>query len=335
MSARGSSTYLHLYGPVPSRRLGRSLGVDIVPHKVCSYDCIYCQLGRTTKLTSTPGPLVSAKNVIREIEEWLGKGETADYITFAGSGEPTLNAELGEMVRATKKLTDIPLAVITNGSLLSEPEIREAVSMVDVLVPSLDAGTEGTFRGINRPAPGVSFFEMSEGLVQTAQESGGSIWLETMLVEGVNDSEAELHAMREIVRRICPDRLQINTVERPSRSGDARRVSTETLDRARGILGRSAEVIVDSMAALGDSGQWQQIEDELMRMLSRRPCTLGDIVAVSGRKAHELAKHLHRLVQQGLIEQIGDVDPYYGCVTGGQDGRGSDHRPADAGRAVQ
>lgn len=306
----------HLYGPVPSRRLGRSLGVDIVPHKVCSYDCIYCQLGRTTRLISKPERLVSAADVNRQIERWLEDGGSADYITFAGSGEPTLNAELGEMIRAAKALTDIPVAVITNGSLLSEPEIREAVSMADVLVPSLDAGTERTWRKVNRPAPGISFIEMREGLVQAAQEFAGQFWLEIMLVEGINDSDAELYAMREIVRRICPDKVQINTVERPSRSGKAGRVSDETLIRARDILGGSAEIIT-SGAAPTQERRWRHVEEELMGLLSRRPCRLGDVVAASGRNVHEVTKHLQRLVQEGLIERIGDTDPYYRPVTGG------------------
>lgn len=318
MSADGTHTYRRLYGPVPSRRLGRSLGVDIVPYKVCSYDCIYCQLGRTTRLTSAPQRLVSKNDVIREIEQWLEKGGSADYITFAGSGEPTLNAELGEMIRATKKLTDIPLAVITNGSLLGEAEIREAVSPVDVLLPSLDAGTERAFRAVNRPAPGVSFLEMRDGLVQTPQEFAGEIWLEIMLVAGVNDSDAELHAMREIVRRVCPDKLQINTVERPSKSGDAGRVTDEALKRACEVLGGSAEVISGGAVEPTDSRRWQQVEDELVRMLSRRPCTLGDIVAASGRNVHEVAKYLRRLEQDGRIEHTSDTDPYYRCVNGGQ-----------------
>ncbi|MDI6827876.1 MAG: radical SAM protein [Armatimonadota bacterium] len=309
--------YEHLYGPVPSRRLGRSLGVDIVPYKVCSYDCIYCQLGRTTKLTSTPEQLIDPADVIREIGQWIKQGGTVDYITFAGSGEPTLNAALGEMIKATKKLTDIPLAVITNGSLFSESKIREAVSLVDVLLPSLDAGTEPTFQAINRPACGVSFVSMTEGLVRIAQEYAGQIWLEVMLVRDVNDSESDLHAMREIVRRICPNKLQITTVERPSRSGEARRVSDETLVRAREIFGGSAEIITRNVVPGVDNRRWEQVKEELIQILSRRPCTMGDIVAMSGLNIHEVSKHLQHLMQEGFIEQIGDTDPYYRCVTGG------------------
>lgn len=317
MSTAESTRYRYLYGPVPSRRLGRSLGVDIVPHKVCSYDCIYCQLGRTTRLTCAPQPLVSVGDVIGEIEHWLKEGGTADYITFAGSGEPTLNVDLGRMVTATKKLTGIPVAVITNGSLLGEPEIREAVSMADVLVPSLDAGTESTFRAINRPAAGISFVGMREGLVQSAQEFAKEIWLEVMLVAGVNDSDAELQAIGETVRRVCPDRLQVNTVDRPSRSGDAGRVSDDILARACEILGGRAEVIARGGIAATDQQQWRQTDEELMRMLAVRPCTVDDIIAASGRNVHEVTKHLRRLEQEGLIEHTGDANPYYRCATGG------------------
>jgi len=321
MRAADFAKYRYVYGPVPSRRLGRSLGVDIVPYKVCSYDCIYCQLGRTTRQISTPEQLVRGADVIREIEEWLKQGGTADYITFAGSGEPTLNAELGEMIRAVKKLTSIPTAVLTNGSLLGIPEIRQAVLPVDVLLPSLDAGTERTFRAVNRPAPGIGFPQMVEGLVQTAQEFPGQIWLEIMLVEGVNDSEAEFCAMREIVQRVCPKRVQINAVERPSRSGDARRVSDETLIRACNILGNPAEVITSSMVTSTNGQQWQEIEEELTAILCRRPCTIDDIVAASGRNIREVTKHLQRLVQEGIIEQIGETSPYYRYVIGGEDDR--------------
>jgi len=319
MSAADSDKHHYLYGPVPSRRLGRSLGVDIVPYKVCSYDCIYCQLGRTTKLTSTPERFVSAEDVVRDIEQWLEQNGTADYITFAGSGEPTLNSELGEMIRATKGLTDIPLAVITNGSLLNDPKIREAVLMADVILPSLDAGTEYTFRIINRPAPGVRFEQVIEGLMRTSVEFSGPIWLEVMLVEGVNDSDDEIYAIREIVRHIWPDKLQINTVERPSRSGNASRVSKERLIEVCEIMGEDAEIIASNTAeSVADGQQWQQMESELIRMLSVRPCTVGDIVAASGFNILEVTKCLQKLEQKGIVERVGDIDHYYRYVKGVQ-----------------
>ncbi len=318
MNTRNAGKYRHLYGPVPSRRLGRSLGVDIVPFKVCSYDCVYCQLGRTTDLTATPRSLVSASEVMREIEQWLKSGGTADYITYAGSGEPTLNSDLGEMIRATKMLTSIPSAVITNGSLLSEPDTGAAISMADVLLPSLDAGTEDTFQTVNRPDKTLSFAKMTEGLVRTSKEFPGQVWLEVMLVDGLNDSEAELQAMRDIIQRACPNKLQINTVERPSRSGNVKRVSDQTLTRALDILGETAEVVDSSLPEHIDSQQWREVEEELLQLLSRRPCTAGDIATASGHNIHEVGKYLRRLQNRGVIEQIGDTDPYYRTVAGGQ-----------------
>lgn len=307
----------HLYGPVPSRRLGRSLGVDVVPFKVCSYDCIYCTLGRTTRAVTECEPLVGGNEVVEEIGRWLAQGGTADYITFAGSGEPTLNCHLGDMIRATKTLTSIPLAVITNGSLLGKPEIQKAISNADVLLPSLDAGTEPTFQRVNRPAPGVSFWEMIEGLMKTSREFHGPIWLEIMLVEGVNDSEEELLAMREIIWRISPDKLQINTVERPSRSGDARAVPAAKLADAAGVLRWPAEIVAGKELTTPDGQQWRDAQTELLQMLTRRPCRAGDIVAASGSSVHEVTKLLHSLTQMGLVEKTGDTDPYYRCTDGG------------------
>ena len=227
--------YAHLYGPVPSRRLGRSLGVDIVPFKVCSYDCVYCQLGRTTRLTAEPEELVDADEVMSELERWLAKGNTADYITFAGSGEPTLNSDLGAMISRTRELTDIPSAVITNGALLSDLSVIQGVSEADLIVPSLDAGTEETFRRINRPCEGLTLEMVVEGLRLLRQEFAGAIWLEVMLVRDLNDSDAELAAISAVISGLGPDKVQINTVERPSRSGGVSEVSPETLEKAREI----------------------------------------------------------------------------------------------------
>jgi len=255
---------------------------------------------------------------MREIEQWLKSGGTADYITYAGSGEPTLNSDLGEMIRATKMLTSIPSAVITNGSLLSEPDTGAAISMADVLLPSLDAGTEDTFQTVNRPDKTLSFAKMTEGLVRTSKEFPGQVWLEVMLVDGLNDSEAELQAMRDIIQRACPNKLQINTVERPSRSGNVKRVSDQTLTRALDILGETAEVVDSSLPEHIDSQQWREVEEELLQLLSRRPCTAGDIATASGHNIHEVGKYLRRLQNRGVIEQIGDTDPYYRTVAGGQ-----------------
>ncbi|HUV04744.1 MAG TPA: radical SAM protein [Armatimonadota bacterium] len=304
--------FKHLYGPVPSRRLGRSLGVDIVPYKVCSYDCIYCQLGRTTRLTSKPQVLIRTDDVIRELQKWLADGHTADYITFSGSGEPTLNSELDEMVGKASLLTDIPIAVITNGSLLSEPAVRAAVSCADLLLPSLDAGTEEVFSLVNRPADGIRFHEVIEGLERARQEFAGEFWLEVMLVQNLNDSEAELEAMRRIIDRMQPDKVQINTVERPSRSGEALPVSDALLSKACEILGPCSEVIAPGPITTKADHACESAEDALLDLLGRRPCKLLDITAGTNLHLHEAVKHLRRLMSKGLVISIGAAtDPYY------------------------
>lgn len=301
----------HLYGPVRSRRLGRSLGIDIVPYKVCSYDCVYCQLGRTTRLTSEPCRLLDPGPILDELKAWVDAGGQADYITFSGSGEPTLHSDLGRMIRAAKDMTDIPIALITNGSLLDQDEILDAASAVDVLLPSLDAGTRQVFREVNRPADDIGFDNVIAGLYRAGRELSGKMWLEMMLVDGVNDSLDELGAMRAIINEVRTDKLQINTVERPSRSGDVRRLSREKLAMACRMLGGGAEVVAGQIAGSAGNRVWRQVENEILSLLDRRPCTMDDILAVSGRKPHEILKHIQRLTAEGLVEAVGTVDIYY------------------------
>lgn len=303
--------YRYLYGPVPSRRLGLSLGVDIVPFKVCSYDCIYCQLGRTTHLTVDPAELVDAEAVVSELERWLAEGNTADYITFAGSGEPTLNSDLGEMIERVKQLTEIPIAVITNGSLLSNPRVMDAVSRADVLLPSLDAGTEETLQRVNRPCEGLTFESVVGGLLLLKQEFRGGVWLEVMLVHGMNDSDVELAAIAAIADTMNPDKVQINTVERPSRSGSVSAVSQETLEKACKIFGPVSKVIAHRPVA-SRAHQLGTSKDAMLNLLRRRPCRLSDIVLGTGMHIHEAVKILRSLMADGLVESIGQaVDPYY------------------------
>ncbi|MGB9619764.1 MAG: radical SAM protein [Armatimonadota bacterium] len=320
-----SRNYNHIYGPVSSRRLGRSLGVDIVPFKTCSYDCVYCQLGRTTNLTAEPQALVSAGQVVEEIERWLRSGGQADYITFAGSGEPTLNTELGEMIRLTRELTSVPIAVLTNGSLLMNPEVQEAASSADVILPSLDAGREDTFRSVNRPAEGIDFVDMTEGLVRTAQEARGEIWLEVMLVRGYNDSEVELSAIREIVRRIVPDRVQINTVDRPSASEDVQAVTSDTLSRARKILGCNAEIVAAVKQQPEGAGGLSASETAVLDLLRRRPCTIHGIASSLGLHINEAGKIVHALAVERRVESVRrGRELFYRCAARKRVSRGAE-----------
>ncbi len=203
----------HIFGPVPSRRLGRSLGVDLVPFKTCTYDCIYCQLGRTTCKTHERKEWVPMDAVLEELKQKLATHP--DYITLSGSGEPTLCPRLGEIIERIKAMTSIPVAVLTNGSLLWLKEVRAAVALADVVMPSLDAGDDLLFQTVNRPHPEITFERLVSGLEQFRREFTGQYWLEVMLLAGHTALPAHVQKIAHWVQRIRPDRVQLNTATRP------------------------------------------------------------------------------------------------------------------------
>ena len=207
-----------VYGPVPSRRLGRSLGVGPIPFKTCDYSCVYCQLGRTTHMTNQRKdffPPEELLNEIRRVIEVESSHREIDFVTFVGEGEPTLCKSLGWLIRKTKEIADIPIAVDTNGSLLYREDVRDDLSQADVVMPSLDAGTAETFRRINRPHRGIVFEAVVEGMEKFRQEYDGEMWVEVMLVKGLNDSEEELEAIKSRLSPLEPNRTYINVPIRP------------------------------------------------------------------------------------------------------------------------
>ncbi len=290
--------YRHLYGPVPSRRLGRSLGVDMVPMKTCCLDCIYCQLGPTTVHTDERREYVRVDEVLDELARWLEAGGSADYLTFAGCGEPTLNSELGDAMARARELTDIPVCLLTNGALLWREGVRSAAMQADLMMPSLDAGTEETLQRINRPVEGITLERYIEGLRATVEGFRGEVWLEVMLVAGVNDSDAELEAIDRAIERIHPAQVQINTVVRPAPAGDARRVDNATLVRARVILGPNATVI-SSAWERGAPDSAEHDAAEVLALVGRRPVTLQDVAHGLGMHPNEASKYLAHLVGEG------------------------------------
>jgi len=199
-----------IFGPVPSRRLGCSLGIDLVPFKTCSYDCIYCQLGRTTNKTTQRKEWVSMDIVIDQLKGKLKS--RPDYITLSGSGEPTLYLRLEELISRIKDITNIPVAVLTNGSLLWLPEVRNALRLVDMVVPSLDAGSSQIFQYVNRPHHDITFSRMLEGLVKFRNEYNGKYWLEVFLLAGVTTPEMEVNRLKTCINAVQPDKVQVNTV---------------------------------------------------------------------------------------------------------------------------
>ena len=289
----------HVFGPVPSRRLGRSLGVDLVPFKTCTFDCIYCQLGRTTCKTTRRSEWVPLEAVLRDIEANLDKAP--DFITLSGSGEPTLYSRLEELIGGIKDLTRVPVAVLTNGSLLWMPEVRAALAAADLVAPSLDAGEERVFRHVNRPHGDIAFDRLVEGLIALREEYHGLYWLEVFLLGGITAIPAEVEKIARIVRQIDPDRVQINTVTRPPAEEYAFPVGRPELQELAAAFGHRAEVITDYRPSHPHADFANRGED-ITALLRRRPCTVDDIAEGLGLHRNEVIKYVNALAADGVLE---------------------------------
>jgi len=286
----------HIYGPVPSRRLGFSLGVDILPYKTCSFDCIYCQLGRTGRKSGRRGRFFSSRVILRQIKETIAKSPRIGHITFSGSGEPTLNTAIGDLIRRIKRITDIPVAVLTNSSFLARKAVRRALLAADIVVPSLDAATAAAFHRVNRPLPSLKVEEIVGALAMFRREFKGQIWLEIMLVKGINDSPSDIEALKKAIARIRPDKVQLNTVVRPPAENWAKPLSRTELSRIRKSLGGRAEIVVDFRRRPGPPSV-PDIRRTILSMAGRRPVTLEDITSSLGRKGMEVRPHLEMLLR--------------------------------------
>ncbi|MGA9755945.1 MAG: radical SAM protein [Desulfobaccales bacterium] len=289
----------HLFGPVPSRRLGRSLGVDLIPPKTCPYNCIYCEVGPTTHQTGQRFPY-QTDAIVAELADYLQDPASApDVITLAGSGEPTLNLGLGHIIQKIKAMTRIPVAVLTNGALLYLPEVRRELAAADLVLPSLDAAREETYRAINRPLPGLSLESLLEGLTSFRREYRGQIWLEVMLIKGLNDTEEELSLLRRALTIIAPEKIQLNTAVRPVVEGFARPLDRTAMKAAAAFLGGPVEVIAAFDREDITGGQYQ--DDDFVEMLSRRPMTAPDLSKALGLPLVQVVASLKRLQDSGRI----------------------------------
>jgi len=291
----------HLFGPVPSRRLGRSLGVDLVPRKTCPFDCIYCEVGPTTNQTETRLDY-QADAILAELAAYLRQGPPElDFITLAGSGEPTLNLGLGRIISGIKALTGTPVAVLTNGALLFLAEVRQELAAADVVLPSLDAAREETFRAINQPLPDFPLNRLLAGLEACRREYTGQLWLEVMLLKGLNDNEADLEALRRALRTLAPDKVQLNTAVRPGVEDYARPLDAAEMAAIARYLAAGVEVEVVA-AGNGAASQAMACNDALLvEMLARRPMTAEDLARVLGLPLALVRQRLLHLCETGRV----------------------------------
>jgi wyosine [tRNA(Phe)-imidazoG37] synthetase (radical SAM superfamily) len=308
--------YRYLFGPVPSRRFGRSLGIDLTPLKTCSLDCIFCQLGRTIKKTLIRDAYVPTAEVIKEIEQWLKSGVVADYLTLSGSGEPTLHAQFGQVL-AFLRNHPIPSVLLTNGTLFHLPEVREAASQARVVKVSLSAWDQHSFEWVNRPHRGLDFMTMLDGLRDFRKGFDGQLWLEVFLLSGINAMPKDVEKIARLAHDLKPDRIHLNTIARPPAEDFAAAVPMAQLEQLSGLFEPPARI------ATGFSTHRtpKTIADEssILAMLERRPCTINQITAAFGMHINEVSKILGHLMRSNQIRaDLRNTEVYYTSLSIGR-----------------
>lgn len=297
-----TSKYKHIFGPVASRRLGRSLGIDLIPFKTCSLDCVYCECGRTTVKTIERKDYFPVEEVLGELKDWKDKGGEADIVTLAGSGEPTLYKSLTEIIKGAKEITGLPLCLITNATLFYLEEVREAALLADVVMPSLDAADEKTFKKLNRPAPDLPFADYLDGLKTFCEEyrGKGRVDLEVFLVPGINDNEDQMTALSLLSRSLKVNCVQLNTAVRPPAEKEVLPIPREDMEKWARYFIPKAEVIASYHSAPLKEERAVS-EEELMETLSHRVMSLEDLIEAKGYPKEMTESLIKDLLKKGQI----------------------------------
>lgn len=291
----------YLFGPVPSRRLGLSLGVDLIPPKTCSYDCLYCQVGRTTRRTIEPQVFVPTQAVIVELQESFDRIRP-DYVTFSGSGEPTLHSGIGEVIAFVKEQSDLKVAVLTNGSLLWREEVRKRLLGADVLMPTLSTVNEAIFRKIHRPHPGLCLRQVIDGLKRLRDDYRGEVHVEVMLLAGLNDREEDLLELKRVLEEVAPDKIQLNTVVRPPADVQALSLDGDRMEEVKNFFGGKAEIIA-AMPPKHRDQNYASLSSAVIEIAGRRPVRSQDIAFGLGLSVDEVERLVKGLVVKGRLRR--------------------------------
>ncbi|MBC7357276.1 MAG: radical SAM protein [Desulfacinum sp.] len=303
MSRREIESRSFLFGPVPSRRLGRSLGIDVIPAKTCSLDCLYCESGPTTHLTIQRRAFFPPDRVLAELEDFLRRRPgSVDAVTFSAAGEPTLYEPLGELAHAIKKrFPDLPLVMLTNGTLLWDPAVRRDLLLFDRVVPSLDAADEKTFAALNRPHPRLDWERVLEGLRAFRKDYRGQYHLEIVLVRGVNDSREHLEALARLAEGIGPDRVELNTVVRPPAHPGVRGLDSTAMERAAALFPAGCTEVIGSFASSGPVADPDDLPGRIVELVRRRPCTVEEMAASLGVSPGRVSEAVAGLEKTGRV----------------------------------
>jgi wyosine [tRNA(Phe)-imidazoG37] synthetase (radical SAM superfamily) len=312
-----SPSHSFVYGPVPSRRLGLSLGINIIPFKTCTLDCIYCQCGKTTKKTLERRSFFSVDDILTSVRSTVRQSsivnrQSPDFLTFSGEGEPTLNQDIGRIIRRLKREFSIPVAVITNSTLLTDPQVRRDLYAADLVVPSLDAADQSNFARVDRNHRDLRVADIIEGLKLFRRGFRGKIWLEIMLAKGINDSVEHVVALRKAAWEIKPDRVQLNTVVRPPAEKSAKPMSQDDLEQIQCLFGPNTDIIGESKSrGRGTKDKLSALPDDaILATIQGRPVTKLDLVCSLGVAPREIEAALHRLLRSKRIRPV----EYHGAV---------------------
>ncbi|MDD4307424.1 MAG: radical SAM protein [Thermoplasmata archaeon] len=289
----------HAYGPVPSRRFGRSIGVSPIPPKTCSYSCVYCQLGKTTDMRAERGRFFDPKEIEKDIENTVTScGCKADFITIVGDGEPTLSANIGELISFCKSHLKIPVAIITNGSLLWNAELQLQLRVADVVSVTVSAGDEETFRKIHRPHGSLKFSEVMSGMETFRKSYQGKFWAEVMLVAGLNDSNESIVSIKKQLQRLSPDKVFIATPTRPPTEPWVKPPDPESVLNAASILGGSLEMTFPEMGSF-NPGEHEDVADTILQLCSRHPMMEKQVRELEARLGTEVAD---RMADENVVQ---------------------------------
>ena len=290
-----------IFGPVPSRRLGASLGIDVIPHKTCTFDCVYCECGRTTDKTCERREFCAVREVLDDLEAHLSRmKEKPDVITLSGSGEPTLYLPMGELIGEIKRLTSLPVAVITNSSLLWKSEVRDELARADVVLPSLDAADDDAFRRINRPHELVSLPRIIEGLERFLKDYRGTVLFEILLIDGYNTDDQNIEALKAALGRLRADKIQLNTAVRPGTEREIEPLDDISMRRIRNLFGPRCEVIASARTTRMRHEE-SNLEETILSLLERRPCTTEDLHRALGMSVENAESTVRKLIASGTI----------------------------------
>lgn len=290
-----------IFGPVPSRRLGASLGIDVIPRKTCTFDCVYCECGKTTDKTCERREFYPVSSLLEELEAHLSRmKEKPDVVTLSGSGEPTLYLPMGELIDEIGRLASLPVAVITNSSLLWNPEVRDELARADVVLPSLDAAVDDAFQRINRPHELVSLRRMIEGLERFLKDYRGAVLFEILLIDGYNNDDRNVEALKAALGRMRAGRIQLNTAVRPGTERGIEPLDDISMRRISDLFGPHCEVIASARTTRARREE-SNLEETILALLERRPCTAEDLHRALGMSVEDAEAAVRKLVASGAI----------------------------------